>query len=152
MPQVLFTRRFSSGLPLATFAWCLGVLLAACQSGKVATGGIDGTGAYEPQTVVMVGDELKAGLFRPSKIVIDYEDAVRTRDERLRVQVNLRNRSRSSIGIQAQTLFKDDDWTWVGEKVDWTLIRIKPGESKSYVAISDSPTPTRYTVRIRAFP
>ncbi len=152
MPQVLCTIRFPFGLPLATFVMCLALFLAACQSGKGTTGGLDGTSAYEPQTVVMVGDQLKGSLFRPPGIVIDYEDAVRTRDERLRVQVNLRNRSRSSIGIQVQTLFKDDDWTWVGEKVDWTLIRISPGESKSYVATSDSPAPTRYTVRIRAFP
>jgi hypothetical protein len=35
--------------------------------------------------------------------------------------------------------------------VDWTLLRFGPKETRHYVAVSETPAPELYTVRIRAF-
>lgn len=123
--------------------------LTACRS--FSEPGAEGAEVAERQTVVLMGSELSGGLFLPAKIVIDYEEGLRTADHRLRVRVNIRNRATTQTQIQVQTIFKDEDWTSVGEKVDWKLIRLGPGETQRYEATSETPRPVHYTVRIRPF-
>lgn len=144
-------RSLSVFRPITLSAFMMAmVVLSACRSAPNAAGTNDGD-ADSDQSVLIMGSELRGGPFLPAKISIDYEEAVRTSDGRLRVRVNIRNRRRSQLEIQVQTLFKDDDWSRTGEMVDWKLIRLGPGETRRYEATSESPAPTRYTVRIRPF-
>lgn len=143
--SLIFSQR-SRRVPALLLALCL---LASCRSvGDSQEKGVEGA---EHQSVVLMGSELSGGLLRPAKIVIDYQEGLRTADHLLRVRMNIRNRSTSQTQVQVQTIFKDEDWTPVGEKVDWKLMRLKPGETQRYEAISETSKPTRYTVRIRPF-
>lgn len=128
-----------------------GMALSACASGDRPGVFKDGETAHEPETIVQMGSNLNGGLFLPSKIAIDFEEAVRTGDERLKVRVNLRNRTRRPMQVQVETIFKDAEWRPVGERTAWTLVRFGPKETRPYEAVSETAKPERYTVRIRSF-
>lgn len=129
----------------------LALMLAACAAGKGPGHFRDGDTDDEHETIVQMGASLNGGMFLPSKIAIDFEEAVRTAEGRLRVRINLRNRTRSPLQVQVETVFKDEDWRPTGERVDWTLLRLGAGETKPYEAVSTTAKPVRYTVRIRSF-
>lgn len=111
----------------------------------------DPENAGEHETVVIMGEQLTGGWFRPARITIDYQESFRTKDDLLHVRANIRNRTYGTLQVQIQTVFKNDDWDSVGEKEDWRLLRIAPGETQLYSATSRTPGPVRYTIRIRPF-
>jgi hypothetical protein len=126
------------------------LLQTACHRGG-ARPLTDGETAYEPETIVVLDRELSGGLFTRDRLSVEFEEGMRTAQNLLRVHVNLRNRTQSHLQVQVQTIFKDAEWNYAGEKADWKLYRLKPNETQAYIVTSTSEKPERYTVRIRAF-
>lgn len=127
------------------------LLLAACQWGAPSRSLTDGETTHETESVVILDSSLSGGLFMREKLTVEFEEGLRTGQNLLRVHVNLRNRTLAQLQIQVQTIFKDAEWNYIGEKADWKLYRLKPGETLSYIVTSTTEKPERYTVRIRSF-
>ena len=82
-------------------------------------------------------------------IAVDHVQGYRLQDDRLEVKANIRNRIRSDLQIQVQTIFKDESGFSTGEDSAWMTLFLNDNESKTYSIVSRGRDAQKFTIRIR---
>ena len=95
----------------------------------------------ETESVVLL-DKLKG------KIAVENQSAV-WESERLKVRINVRNRTDYRQVIEIQTVFKDAEGFSLGDETSWSMMFLGARETKTYTATSIDNRPKKFTVRIR---
>jgi uncharacterized protein YcfL len=129
---------------LVIIGWILGIaVLAGCvREGPKKPVSKPGEATEERATVVLLDADLKG------KIAVEKERADWS-SGKLKIDLNVRNRTDYEQKIEIQTIFKDADWISVGDETSWTMMILDPRETKTYTITSVSDKTKNYTVRIR---
>ncbi len=99
--------------------------------------------------VVLLNSDLRRTMAVDKPVVID-----RDAENRLRVQVGLRNRSDlESLQVQVQTLWKDETgrilYNQIGSEMPWQTITLSKNQTVYYSQTALTPEATKFSIRVR---
>jgi uncharacterized protein YcfL len=133
-------RRFEGTLLAAAVL----VLMAGCAAKRGPYVPYSHPPAVENQeTVVLLSEDLV------TRVGLEGELVRRLPDGRLEVTANVRNLTKYPLHVQAQTVFKDQDWFSTGDQSAWYDLLLNENETKSYNSVSMNDKAENYTIRIR---
>lgn len=114
-----------------------------------------GPGVPEPDSKAFAKTKAPINLLDKSlsdKLGSDAASLTRTDDGRLKVAINIRNKSSKGLHVQARCVFKDDMGLSTGDETAWEEIYMSPRQSVTYRAESKVRNAITHTVEVRLPP
>ena len=133
------------------FALVLGLLMIANGCGPWQVRGYENTLPPErqPDVTVIAMDAGLARLMGDKKVTVASQRAEWTPDGRLKVYVEIDNRTTGSIDVQIQTVFKDANNNMLEDQTAWEPMVLPRTASTLYTAKALDKRAEKYLVRIR---
>lgn len=128
------------------------MIFAAVVSATACKKRYDGPGIPDPNMKAFEKTRLAVNFLDPKlddRVESDITQPERFDDGRLKVAVNLRNRTGRPLTLQARTVYKDAKGLSSGDEIAWDTIFLDARQSQTFSSVSETRDAVSATVEVR---